>query len=211
MDERPMSLDLTIAFLGYAVVTSITPGPNNAMLLASGVAFGFSRSIPHILGINLGFGAMVLGIGLGADTLLAAVPGFFEAMRAIGTAYLLYLACLIARSGPMEEKGISTREPMTFLGAAAFQWVNPKAWMIIAGAITSYTLQEERWQSVLVIAALYPLANLPCICTWAAFGGVLRRVLTRPGYLRSFNYAMALILALSAYPGIAEVVRSLTR
>src|SRR5688572_24053143 len=114
MDERPMTLDLMIAFLGYAIVTSITPGPNNAMLLASGVAFGFSRSIPHIMGINLGFGAMVLAIGLGADALFATTPQLFEAMRVIGTAYLLYLAWLIARSGPMEEKGIAPRVPMTF-------------------------------------------------------------------------------------------------
>jgi threonine/homoserine/homoserine lactone efflux protein len=187
MDERPMTL------------------------LASGVAFGFSRSIPHIMGINLGFGAMVLAIGVGADALFATTPQLFEAMRVIGTAYLLYLAWLIARSGPMEEKGIAPRVPMTFLGAAAFQWVNPKAWMIIAGAITSYTLQEERWQGVVIIAALYVVANLPCICTWTAFGVVLRRFLIRPGYMRSFNYGMALILALSTYPSIAEIVRTLTR
>jgi threonine/homoserine/homoserine lactone efflux protein len=210
-DELPMTLDLTIAFLGYAIVTSITPGPNNAMLLASGVAFGFGRSIPHIMGINLGFGAMVLAVGLGADALFAAVPRLFEVMRVVGTAYLLYLAWLIARSGPTDEKGIALREPMTFLGAAAFQWVNPKAWMIIAGAVTGYTLQEQRWQSVVVIAALYVLANLPCICTWAAFGVVLRRFLMRPAHIRSFNYAMALILGLSTYPSVAEIVRTLTR
>lgn len=206
-----MPLDLTIAFLGYAIATSITPGPNNAMLLASGVTFGFSRSIPHIMGINLGFGAMVLAVGLGADALFATAPQLFDAMRVIGTAYLLYLAWLIARSGPIEENGIAPREPMTFLGAAAFQWVNPKAWMIIPGAITGYTLQGERWQSVVIVAALYVLANLPCICTWAAFGVVLRRVLTRPGYVRSFNYAMALVLGLSTYPSIAEIVRTVTR
>jgi threonine/homoserine/homoserine lactone efflux protein len=206
-----MTLELTVAFLGYAMVTSITPGPNNAMLLASGATFGFVRSIPHIMGISLGFAAMVLAVGLGADALFASAPQLFDAMRAIGTAYLLYLAWLIARSGPMAEDGIAPRQPMTFLGAAAFQWVNPKAWMIIAGALTSYTLQEAHWQSVVVIAALYMLVGLPCICTWAAFGVVLRRFLTRPGYIRSFNYAMALVLALSTYPSVAEIVRTVTR
>ncbi len=204
-----MSLSVMIAFLGYAIATSITPGPNNAMLLASGVTFGFSRSIPHIMGINLGFGAMVLAVGLGADVLFAAAPQLFNGMRAIGTAYLLYLAWRIAQDRPMEKPGIVSREPMTFLGAAAFQWVNPKAWMMVTGAITTFTLQDERWQSVVIIAALYVLINLPCICAWTAFGVVLRGFLTRPGYIRSFNYAMALILCLSAYPSAAEIVRTL--
>jgi threonine/homoserine/homoserine lactone efflux protein len=133
-----MLIDLLPAFALFALVSSITPGPNNTMLLASGVNFGFLRTIPHALGISLGFMLLVVAVGLGLGEIFTAAPWTYTALRWIGAAYLLYLAWCIATSGRMSEAGEHGGTPMTFLGAAAFQWVNPKAWVMAVGAITTY-------------------------------------------------------------------------
>lgn len=201
-----MTLELTIGFVGYAFVTSITPGPNNTMLLASGLNFGLRRSWPHIAGINLGFGAMMFAVGLGVDTLFALVPHLHETLKVVGTLYLLYLAWRIASGGPMTEEDAGTGRPMTFLGAAAFQWVNPKAWMMVVGAISTYVPDDGGWRAVAVATLLFVVVNLPCITAWTALGIGLRRILTKPRYVRRFNYLMAAILCLSVYPSIAELL-----
>jgi threonine/homoserine/homoserine lactone efflux protein len=203
-----MTLKLILAFVSYAFVTSITPGPNNMMLLASGANYGVVRSIPHILGVNLGFGAMVLAVGLGAGSIFTAVPQLQTILRVAGIIYLLYLSWQIAQSAPMSRDGAVGR-PMTFLSAAAFQWVNPKAWIMVMGAITTYVPSDGRWQSVALIALIFGLVNLPCIITWAGFGVWIRYFLTKPLYVRVFNYAMAAILCLSLYPTILELVSHL--
>ena len=132
-----MTVDLLLALAAYAFVTSITPGPNNTMLLASGANFGFWPTVPHLFGINLGFSAMVLAVGLGAGSVFAAFPLLHTVLRWGGTAYLCYLAWKIANSGEMDADGHKAT-PMTFLQAAAFQWVNPKAWIMAIGAIATY-------------------------------------------------------------------------
>jgi threonine/homoserine/homoserine lactone efflux protein len=203
-----MTLKLILAFVSYAFVTSITPGPNNMMLLASGANYGVVRSIPHILGVNLGFGAMVLAVGLGAGSIFTAVPQLQTILRVAGIIYLLYLSWQIAQSAPMSRDGAVGR-PMTFLSAAAFQWVNPKAWIMVMGAITTYVPSDGRWQSVALIALIFGLVNLPCIITWAGFGVWIRYFLTKPLYVRVFNYGMAAILCLSLYPTILELVSHL--
>ena len=202
-----MPFDTLLAFIGYAFVTSITPGPNNTMLLASGVNFGLRRSLPHALGINLGFGAMLAAIGLGLGAIFIQIPQLFDLLRVVGIAYLLYLAWLIARDDPMSAQTTVMRAPMSFLGAAAFQWVNPKAWIMVMGAITTYVPADGRWQSIAIVTVVYVLVNAPCILAWAGFGVVLRGYLGRPGSVRWFNYAMALILCLSVYPNIAALWR----
>jgi threonine/homoserine/homoserine lactone efflux protein len=203
-----MTLELILAFVSYAFVTSITPGPNNTMLLASGANYGVVRSIPHILGINLGFGAMVLAVGLGAGSIFTTVPQLQTILRVAGIIYLLYLSWQIAQSAPMSRDG-AVGSPMTFLSAAAFQWVNPKAWIMVMGAITTYVPSDGRWQSVALIALIFCLVNLPCIITWAGLGVWIRYFLTKPLYIRVFNYAMAAILCLSLYPTILELVSHL--
>lgn len=134
-----LSPDLLLAFALFALVTSITPGPNNTMLLASGVNFGFNRSIPHILGISCGFFVLVLAVGLGLGAVFEAYPVLYSVLRYVGAAYLLYLAWKIARSGPMSETEQGQGKPISYWGAAAFQWVNPKAWVMAVGAISTYT------------------------------------------------------------------------
>ncbi|MGE7991533.1 LysE family translocator [Pseudomonas sp. NPDC089554] len=194
------SYDLLTAFVLYAFVSSITPGPNNTMLLASGVNFGVRRSIPHALGISIGFMVMVLAVGFGLGELFKAWPPLYTVLRYVGATYLLYLAWKIATSGPMSGDTDGSRKPLSFLGAAAFQWVNPKAWVMAIGAITTYTPAQGYVVNVIVIAALFALVNLPSVGIWVMFGSALRRVLQKPRWLMLFNVVMALLLVISLYP-----------
>ncbi|MDG1582493.1 LysE family translocator [Pseudomonas sp. GOM6] len=195
-----MTPELLLAFVLFAFVTSITPGPNNTMLLASGVNFGVRRSLPHLLGISLGFMVLVASVGLGLGQLFEQFPALYTALRYGGAVYLLYLAWKIAGAGAPDANGQSTGKPFTFLQAAAFQWINPKAWIMAIGAITTYTPQEGFLTNVLLIAALFALVNCPTCSLWAVAGSLLRRWLNRPAILRAFNIAMALLLVASLYP-----------
>lgn len=204
-----LSVDLLLAFSLFAFVTSVTPGPNNTMLLASGVNFGFVRSIPHILGISCGFFIMVMAVGFGLGTVFEAYPVLYTILRYVGAAYLLYLAWKIAASGAPDADGKATGKPFTFFQAAAFQWVNPKAWIMAIGAITTYTPQEGFLVNVLLIAALFALVNCPSVGLWTVAGSLLRRWLDRPRVLRAFNIGMALLLVASLYPILIDVKGSL--
>ncbi len=184
----------------YSFVTSITPGPNNMMVMASGLNFGFLRSVPHILGISIGFGIMVLIVGTGLGALFETYPVIHDVLRWIGAAYLLYLAWGIATSGPVDRQDARAGRTMSFLGAAAFQWANPKAWIMALGAITTYLPPEPALISVGFLALVFAVVNAPCVGAWAAFGAVLRRVLSDPSHIRMFNVVMAVLLVLSLYP-----------
>ena len=194
-----MTADMLFAFAGFAFVTSVTPGPNNTMLLASGVNHGFMRTIPHIVGISLGCAAMLLLVGLGLGQVFATVPALYTALRYLGAAYLLWLAWKIAHAGPIQ-LGDRLARPMGFWQAAFFQWVNPKAWVMVVGAVTTYAPRQGFAQGVAVITVLLVLVNAPTVCLWAGCGAALRRWLTDPGRIRAFNVTMALLLVLSLYP-----------
>ena len=200
-----LSVDLLLAFALFAWVTSITPGPNNTMLLASGVNFGFNRSIPHILGISCGFFVLVLAVGLGLGAVFEAYPLLYSVLRYVGAAYLLYLAWKIARSGPMSEEQQGQGQPLGYWGAAAFQWVNPKAWVMAVGAISTYTPLQGYFTNVLVIAAVFALINAPTVSLWAACGSLLRNVLRNPRWLRLFNLGMAGLLVISLAPLLQNI------
>ena len=195
-----MSLESFLALLVYAFVTSITPGPNNFMLLASGVNFGFMRTIPHALGIGVGFLVLLLAIGFGLGALLVAFPALHLVLKLAGGAYLLYLAWRIAMSRSMGNGGDGKARPMTFLEAAAFQWVNPKAWVMAVSAMAIYTNPVDPFLSVFIVALAFAAVNLPSVSTWAGFGTALRGFLADPGRLKWFNIAMGLILAASLWP-----------
>ncbi len=194
-----MSVEMLAAFIGFAFVTSITPGPNNTMLLASGVNYGFVRTLPHVVGISLGCAAMVILVGLGLGQLFATVPALYAVLRYAGAAYLLWLAWKIARSGPIRPGGRDAR-PMSLLQAALFQWINPKAWVMVVGAVTTYVPRENFLGGVMLIAGLTVVVNTPSICLWAGCGAALRRWLAAPGRVRLFNVTMASLLVLSLYP-----------
>ncbi|WP_160286443.1 LysE family translocator [Pseudomonas knackmussii] len=198
-----MPADLLVAFLGFAFVTSITPGPNNMMLLASGVNFGVRRTLPHMLGISIGFLVLVVAVGLGLDQLFRALPVTYQILRYLGGAYLLYLAWCIARAGAPKTEGQRSK-PFSFLQATAFQWVNPKAWIMAIGAITTYTPEQNFIGNVLLIAVLFAVVNLPSVGAWAVLGSLLRQWLEQPARRRLFNLGMALLLVASLYPLLLE-------
>ncbi|PBP92079.1 LysE family translocator [Pseudomonas congelans] len=199
-----LSFDLLLAFTLFAFVTSITPGPNNMMLLASGVNFGFSRTLPHMLGISVGFFVLVLAVGFGLGSVFKAWPVLYTILRYVGAAYLLYLAWKIATSGPASDNVDSQGKPLSFMSAALFQWVNPKAWIMAIGAISTYTPMQGYFYNVVVISAVFALINLPSVGVWAGFGSLLRNVLRDPLGLRIFNGVMAALLVASLYPLFIE-------
>ncbi len=201
-----LSLDLLLGFALFALVTSITPGPNNTMLLASGVNFGFNRTIPHMLGITCGFFVLVVAVGFGLGAVFQTYPLLYSVLRYVGAAYLLYLAWKIARSGPVSESEKGESKPISYLGAAAFQWVNPKAWIMAIGAISTYTPMQGYFTNVLVIAAVFALINLPSVSVWAGCGTLLRNVLKDRRWLRVFNWGMAALLVASLYPLLLESI-----
>ncbi|PZR83019.1 MAG: lysine transporter LysE [Stutzerimonas stutzeri] len=198
-----MTPQLLLAFIGYAFVTSITPGPNNTLLLASGANHGFRASLPLLLGINFGFSGLVLAVGLGLGGLFSAIPVLHDILRYAGSAYLLYLAWKIARSAPLEP-GAKAAAPLSFPAAAAFQWVNPKAWIMAVGAVAAYTPTEGYFLNLAIVVIAYALANGPCIAVWAIGGTMLRGLLSDPARQRVFNVVMGLLLAASLYPILAS-------
>jgi len=193
-----MTPDLFLAFLAFAFVTSATPGPNNLMLMTSGANFGFRRTIPHMLGVAIGFSVMVVLVGLGLAGLFEAVPAAFTALKAAGVGYMLWLAWKFANAAPPEGNPESGR-PMTFLQAAAFQWLNPKAWAMALTAVTVYA-PGHTVAAIVLAAAVFGAVNLPTVSSWALLGTGIRRLLATPGRLRAFNWTMAALLVASLWP-----------
>jgi threonine/homoserine/homoserine lactone efflux protein len=194
-----MPLDTFLALLLFAFTTSITPGPNNMMLFASGVNFGFRRTIPHMLGIGAGFLSLLLGVGLGLGALLQVVPAVYTVLKFAGGAYLVWIAWKIATSRSLSEKQ-SGSTPMSFGAAAAFQWINPKAWVMAVTAMATYTVPSLYFASVLIVGAAFAAVNVPSVSTWAGFGSALRDWLSDPVRLKWFNITMAVLLVLSLWP-----------
>ena len=187
------------ALVTFAFATSITPGPNNMMLFASGVNFGFRRTIPHMFGIGAGFLSLLLGVGLGLGALLATVPVLYTGLKVAGGLYLLYIAWRIGSSRTLGE-GKTSGRPLTFLSAAAFQWVNPKAWVMAVTAMAAYTDPVHYFWSVAIVGLVFGVVNLPAVSTWAGFGSALRDWLSVPVRLKWFNITMAVLLVASLWP-----------
>ena len=193
-----MTHELILALLGFAFVTSVTPGPNNMMLLASGVNFGFRRTVPHMLGISVGHSLMVFLVGMGLAGVFRTWPPALTLLKVASVGYMLWLAWKIARSGAPGE-GQTKARPMSFLQAAAFQWVNPKAWAMALGAVAAYVTQPSVW-AYAAVAGAFACVNLPSVSVWAGAGQAVRRWLEAPGRLRAFNWTMAGLLVLSLWP-----------
>lgn len=193
-----MTYQLLLALLGFAFVTSISPGPNNMMLMASGANFGIRRTIPHIFGVSLGHALMVFLVGLGLASMIHAVPNLLTIMKIVSIIYMLWLAWKIAGSAAPGE-GKSGARPFSFLQAAAFQWVNPKAWAMALGATSAYAA-DGALQSYLIVAAIFAAVNLPSVSMWAFAGQKMRSYLSSPTRLRAFNWIMATLLIVSLIP-----------
>ncbi|OXE35796.1 MAG: lysine transporter LysE [Phenylobacterium zucineum] len=198
-----MSPQLFSALAAFCLVSSITPGPNNTMLMASGANFGFRSTLPHMLGVSLGFGFMVLAVGLGLGQIFIRFPVLHPVLAIGGGAYMLWLAWKIAGAHGLGDLG-RTGQPVTFLQAAGFQWINPKAWIMGVTAVTTYAPQTNYGRNVVLVSLIFVVVNAPCIAAWAGFGVSLRRFLDRPERLRAFNLSMALLLVLSLVPLIFE-------
>ena len=195
-------LDLVIPVTVFAAVSLSSPGPNNVMITASGVNFGFRRTIPHMLGIAIGFAVMNLAVGFGLGRVFETYPLIHVVLKYISIAYLVYLAWKIANSGPVEE-GRARSKPFTFLQAAAFQWVNPKAWVIAVGAVATFTtVGGDLLAEVMVMSLIFLVMTIPSASTWTFFGTVIGRFLRTPGRLKAFNWFMAGLLLLSLIPAI---------
>jgi threonine/homoserine/homoserine lactone efflux protein len=195
-----MSHSLLIAFVIFATVMFFTPGPNNIMLLSSGLTYGFRPTLPHIAGITIGFAFMVGAVGLGLGTVFIAYPVLQTVLRYAGVAYLVYLAAAIAMSEPVAPDQDGRRGPMTFWGAAMFQWVNAKGWVMVIGTITAYAaIAAYPWNIAIQVALSLILGALSCTA-WALFGSSLRPILTSRRAVRAFNIVMALLLLASLYP-----------
>lgn len=194
-----MTADILAALAVFSFVSSVTPGPNNLMLLASGVNFGFRRSAPHMLGIALGFAFMLACVGLGLGQLLRQAPALELALKIAGGAYLLWLAWKIANSGEIEARAAGAR-PLSFLEAAAFQWVNPKGWMMAVTAMTAYAGGGQSPWAVAVVTAVFTFVGMPAISIWCGMGVGLRDFLSAPARLRAFNRIMAILLVASLWP-----------
>ncbi|MBP1846682.1 threonine/homoserine/homoserine lactone efflux protein [Rhizobium petrolearium] len=194
-----MPLETFLALVLFAFTTSITPGPNNMMLFASGVNFGFTRTIPHMLGIGVGFFSLLLAIGLGLGALLQTVPAVYTILKFAGGAYLVWIAWKIGTSRSLSD-GRTGAQPMTFFGAAMFQWVNPKAWVMAVTAMATYTNPDYYLPTVLLVGLAFAAVNVPSVSTWAGFGSALREWLSVPARLKWFNITMAVLLVMSLWP-----------
>ena len=195
-----MTYSLLTGLVLFCLVSSITPGPNNLMLMATGANFGARRAVPHASGIVLGFTFMIFAIGLGVAQLFQSYPLAHQLLGGISVIYLIYLACKTATSRTNLDSPEPTGQPITFWQAAAFQWVNPKAWTMALAAVTVYAPQPVTYKEVIVVAVIFGAINLPCISVWLLLGVKMRRFLTTPARLRSFNWTMAGLLLLSLAP-----------
>jgi threonine/homoserine/homoserine lactone efflux protein len=194
---------LYAGFFLFAVVSTITPGPNNLMLMASGAVHGLKGTAPHMAGVVLGFGAMTFAVGLGVTGVFKVAPWLYAVLRWGAAAYLLYIAYRMA-TAKGSGSGKTAAKPVTFLGAVGFQWINPKAWVMALGAVTTYAEQGRLLEDVTLIAGTYVLVNIPTSLIWTSFGVNIRRWLKSPRRLKAFNWTMAALLVASLYPLLTE-------
>lgn len=197
-----MTDDLIAALALFALVSSITPGPNNLMLMASGANFGFNRTIPHMLGIGLGFMFMLFLVGIGLIGVFDAIPYSYETLKIVSVIYLCFLAWKIATASAPDGSSKSG-SPFTFLQAAAFQWVNPKAWTMALTAMTLYA-PEHSLVAIVVVTLVFGIINFPSVSLWTLIGQTLQRFLTSKVRLRAFNVTMAILLLGSLFPVVFQ-------
>lgn len=200
-----MTYEMFTGLALFALVSSITPGPNNLMLMASGANFGFRLTLPHMLGVGIGFTLMIVLVGIGLIQLFDAWPLSYTILKVFSVIYLLYLAWKIATAAaPGDDAPTTNRKPMTFMQAVMFQWVNPKAWTMALTALTVYS-SSQTLGAVTLVALVFGTINLPCVSLWTVLGQQIRRLLTSSRRLVAFNVTMAVLLVMSLYPVLAPL------
>jgi threonine/homoserine/homoserine lactone efflux protein len=195
-----MPFDVLLALTVFAFVMAFTPGPNNILLTASGVNFGFARSIPHLLGVDVGFVVLLAAFAAGLGVVFAAAPALQLALKVAGAAYMLYLAWKVGTAKPKGEAAETLGRPMTFLQAIAFQWVNPKAVVAALSGVAVYMRPGHELYDFAIVLVVFAVATVLSTATWAGFGVALRRLLRDPRHARIFNIVMAILLAATVIP-----------
>ena len=181
----------------FALIGAFTPGPNNIMVTASGTVFGFTRTVPHIAGVTIGFAVMIVAFGLGLGQVFQSYPALHHWLRIIGALYLLYLAWRIATAGD-PGAAEARRQPLSFMEAALFQWLNPKAWTLALGVIIAFTtVGGNLWTELAIINAIFTAATVASLTTWCLFGVAIRQLLSSSRALRTTNLVLASLVALS--------------
>lgn len=202
-----MPFDLLIALTGYVIAMSITPGPNNLMLLTSGVNFGFRRTVPHMAGIAAGVLTVLALAGAGIGQLLVAHPTLFNSLKIASLVYMTWLAWRIATSAPPAPgEAQAHSRPLSALEGALFQWVNPKAWAMVLTGATAFTVPESYMQSLTIMGGVFLAVSLQTAAIWAAAGTVLSRLLEKPATVRAFNAVMAALLVASSLPIVWDLL-----
>ena len=197
-----MTQEIILAFAAFAFVSSITPGPNNLMLMSSGANFGFKMTVPHLMGVVVGFAIMIELVGLGVLQLFNAFPVTYDILKVVSIVYLLYLAYKIATATPSESKDIAEKsKPFSFMQAALFQWVNPKAWTMALTAVSVYA-PEQNLLTVTVISVIFAIVGFPCVVSWIVLGQKMQAILRQPSHMQKFNWAMAGLLIISIVPAL---------
>jgi threonine/homoserine/homoserine lactone efflux protein len=199
-----MQPDVLLALTVFAFVMAFTPGPNNILLTASGVNFGFARTIPHLLGVDVGFVFLLAVFAGGLGLVFAAVPALQLALKIAGAAYMLWLAWKVASARPVEGEDDTPGKPMTFLQAAAFQWVNPKAFVAVLSGVAVYMRPDHALNDFVIVLTVFTLVTVLSTATWAGFGVALRQVLRNPRHARIFNITMGVLLVATIIPIVSE-------
>ncbi|MFB9217113.1 LysE family translocator [Vibrio sinaloensis] len=203
-------MDYLFAVILFAISSSVTPGPNNIMVMTSGLNFGVRRSLPLLAGICVGFSIMLLLVGVGFSQLFELFPSLHFIIKCVGVAYLLYLAYIIARSAGSVSSNQQSK-PLSFLKGALFQWVNAKAWVVATGAIAAFTsVGADFFGQNLLIALTFFIVSFPCVGVWLAFGSLLKKWLNNPKGRQYFNLTMASLLVLSVVPVMNEIIAQLS-
>ena len=195
-----MTYDLFIALFIFGAISAFTPGPNNTLLMASGINFGFRRTVPLILGVCLGFPLMIACVGLGLGRIFEAFPLIYQVLKYAGAGYMLWLAIKIAVSKPSIEGDAATGSPMTFLQAAGFQWINPKAWVMAVTSLSAYTVASHYYVGVASVVGTFVLMGIASATTWALFGVGLKHIMNDVRYFRVINVTLAVALVISLIP-----------
>jgi len=202
-------MDYLIAIVLFAISSSVTPGPNNITVMASGVNFGIRKSVPVFMGICIGFSLMLLLVGIGFGQIFEKTPVLHLFIKFVGTLYLLYLAFLIAIANEITMSNTQAK-PLTFINGALFQWLNAKAWVVATGAIAAFTTVGVDFHTQIVIIALtFLVVSFPCVGLWLFFGSALKKKLKSQRHLKAFNYSMSGLLVISVLPVITELFEQL--
>ncbi len=185
-----------LGLMTFALVSTVSPGPNNIMLMTSGANVGFIRTIPHMLGVVLGFSVMVALIGIGLMEIFTTYPVAHQILKSACIVYLIYLAMKIAMSRPASNNSLDDYKPLSFLAAANFQWINPKAWSMAFTAVSVYNVSAT-WHGILLVSLVFAVINIPSVSIWTYAGQQLQVFLSSPSKTKYFNYCMAGLLLAS--------------